>query len=315
MQVDTAENGEIALLKLKQTQYDCVLMDVQMPVMDGYETTRNLRKQADCAKLPVIAMTANVMNVDRDKCLKAGMDDFIGKPILPGTLYAVLTKWIKPKQSDEVHATDSLATSEDIPFLYGIDSQLGLQHTAGDKVVYRKILQKFAENHANSMTEISLALTAKNTPTARQFVHTLKGLAGSLGATSLQGHLQRLEESLAEQGANIQNTAAVSKLISMATQELNRIINSIQSTIPTLEPDFKQNQGFSKLETQHQLRILLNKLQNFDSDADQQLDFIWSGIKDQSLIGALASIRKQIAQYQFDKAALAVKTLIDFPER
>lgn len=315
LQVDTAENGEIALLKLKQTQYDCVLMDVQMPVMDGYETTRNLRKQPDCANLPVIAMTANVMNVDREKCLEAGMDDFIGKPILPGTLYAVLTKWITPKNIEETHAPNASDSTEDIPYLYGIDSRLGLRHTAGDKTVYRKILQKFAENHANSMSEISQALTAKNPPAARQLVHTLKGLAGSLGAASLQGHLQRLEESLAEQGANVQNTPAASKLIGLATQELNRIINSIQSTIPALEPDFKHNRGFSATETRHQLRILLDKLQNFDSDTDRQLDFILSGIKEPSLIDALISIRKQIAQYQFVEAAAAVKPLIDFPER
>lgn len=314
LQVDTAENGEIALLKLKQTRYDCVLMDVQMPVMDGYETTRNIRKHPEYAQLPVIAMTANVMSVDRDKCLEAGMDDFIGKPILPGTLYAVLTKWIKPINAPDADAAGSPDAGDNIPFLYGIDSQLGLQHTAGDKVVYRKVLQKFAENHANSMNEISQALTAKNAPAARQLVHTLKGLAGSLGATSLQGHLLRLEESLAEQGANIQNTPAASKLIGLATQELTRAINSIQSTIPVLEPDFKQNPRFSTAETQHQLRILLDKLQNFDSDADQQLDSIWTGTQDQSLVEALTTIRKQIAQYQFEEAALAVKTLIDFPE-
>lgn len=315
LQVDTAENGEIALLRLQQTQYDCVLMDVQMPVMDGYETTRCLRKQPDCTKLPVIAMTANVMNVDRDKCLEAGMDDFIGKPIMPEVLYAALTKWIKPKDNGNMPTERSPDRTEEIPFLNGINSHLGLQHTAGDKTVYRKVLQKFATNHVNSMNEISEALTTKNLPAARQLVHTLKGLAGSLGASSLQGHLQRLEESLAEQGTNIQNAPTTSKLINLATQELNRIINSIQSTIPALEPDFKHRQKFSSSETQHQLRILLDKLQAFDSDADQQLDFILSGICDQLLIDTLTSVRKQIAQYQFVEAALAVRPLVNFPER
>ncbi|AEG02112.1 PAS domain-containing protein [Methylomonas methanica] len=315
LQVDTAENGEIALLKLKQTQYDCVLMDVQMPVMDGYETTRCLRKQPDCTNLPVIAMTANVMNVDRDKCLEAGMDDFIGKPIMPGILYAALTKWIKPRDNGDMPTERSPDHVEEIPFLYGINSQLGLQHTAGDKAVYRKVLQKFATNHANSMNEISEALTTENLSAARQLVHTLKGLAGSLGANSLQGHLQRLEESLAEQGTNIQNAPTINKLINLAAQELSRVINSIQSTIPALEPDFKHKQKFSSSEIQHQLRILLDKLQAFDSDADQQLDFILSGIYDPLLIDTLTSVRKQIAQYQFVEAALAVRPLIDSPER
>lgn len=96
LQVDVAENGQTALNKLRINTYDCVLMDVQMPVMDGYLATRHLRQMEACKNLPVIAMTANAMTGDRQLCLEAGMVDFISKPILPGTLYAVLLKWIKP---------------------------------------------------------------------------------------------------------------------------------------------------------------------------------------------------------------------------
>ncbi|OAH99055.1 hybrid sensor histidine kinase/response regulator [Methylomonas methanica] len=96
LQVDIAENGELALDKLRHTDYDCVLMDVQMPVMDGYQATRLLRQIPACRDIPVIAMTANVMNGDHQHCLAAGMNDFIGKPILPATLYEALLKWIKP---------------------------------------------------------------------------------------------------------------------------------------------------------------------------------------------------------------------------
>jgi CheY-like chemotaxis protein len=95
--VDIAENGAIALERLKFQQYDCVLMDVQMPVLDGYEATQQLRRIKACKDLPVIAMTANAMKDDRQKCLDAGMNDFISKPILPPALYALLLKWIKPK--------------------------------------------------------------------------------------------------------------------------------------------------------------------------------------------------------------------------
>jgi signal transduction histidine kinase/CheY-like chemotaxis protein len=96
LQVDIAENGELALAKLRHNNYDCVLMDVQMPVMDGYQATRLLRQIPACRDIPVIAMTANVMNGDHQHCLSAGMNDFIGKPILPATLYEALLKWIKP---------------------------------------------------------------------------------------------------------------------------------------------------------------------------------------------------------------------------
>ncbi|WKJ90632.1 ATP-binding protein [Methylomonas montana] len=103
LQVDIAENGELALNKLRQNEYDCVLMDVQMPVMDGYQATRLLRQIPSCRDMPVIAMTANVMNSDYQHCLAAGMNDFIGKPILPATLYEALLKWIKPNADEPIN--------------------------------------------------------------------------------------------------------------------------------------------------------------------------------------------------------------------
>lgn len=311
LQVDTAENGEIALLKLKQNTYDCVLMDVQMPKMDGYETTRNLRRLPECSDLPVIAMTANVMSVDRQKCQQAGMDDFIGKPILPETLYSVLIKWIKiqPPQNP------LLSDSPELPFMYGIDNAVGLEHTAGDKKVYRKILQKFAENHTGSMREITQALEEDNTSVVYQQVHTLKGLAGSLGALSLHNHLQRLEESLAETNSNVQNIRTIDNLIAITTLEFNRVVNSIKSTLPTIEPILEPKPTLSLNDIKRELQILLDKLQAFDSDADQQLDLILSSVEDQALMNELLLIRKQIANYQFVDAAQALTPLLDFPAR
>ncbi|MDD1621661.1 MAG: ATP-binding protein, partial [Methylococcaceae bacterium] len=96
LQVDVAENGERALEKLATNRYDCVLMDVQMPVMDGCRATQVLRTMEGCTQVPVIAMTANAMNDDRNQCFEAGMNDFIAKPILPKILYEMLLKWIKP---------------------------------------------------------------------------------------------------------------------------------------------------------------------------------------------------------------------------
>ncbi len=96
LQVDVAENGERALEKLTHNRYDCVLMDVQMPVMDGCRATQHLRTMDGCKNVPVIAMTANAMDDDRDQCFEMGMDDYIAKPILPKTLYEMLLKWVRP---------------------------------------------------------------------------------------------------------------------------------------------------------------------------------------------------------------------------
>jgi len=315
-QVDCAENGEIALSKLAEHHYDCVLMDVQMPVMDGYQATRNLRKLPHCAALPVIAMTANVMNDDRNKCLQAGMDDFIGKPILPETLYSTLVKWVKPNRVVNDMISSIPHNNEEIPYLYGIDTAIGLVHTAGDTAVYRKILQKFAENHADSMSEVEQTLAAGNKASARQLVHTLKGLAGSLGAIQLQGHLIRLEESLADSDSNIENGLMINKLCQLTHAEFTRVINGIRGTLSAAATALPKPQRlFSATETDEQLKILLEKLQAFDSDADQQLELILSSINDTALIDALLQIKKQIANYRFVDAGLALSRLLDLSDR
>ncbi|MGY6276639.1 PAS domain-containing protein [Methylomonas sp. MgM2] len=310
LQVDTAENGEIALSKLRQNQYDCVLMDLQMPVMDGYQTVHKLRKLSNCTSIPVIAMTANVMSDDRKRCLQAGMDDFIGKPILPATLYAALIKWIKPERMSNTEFDQFPELKDDIPYLYGIDHSIGLLHTAEDKSVFRNVLRKFAENHIDDMDEIGQALYDNNKSLARQLVHTLKGLAGSIGAVQLQGHLIRLEELLLQTDANATLT---SKLVSLATVELSRIIHSIQTSLPGAEvATLKREKSFSAAETKHQLEILLDKLQAFDSDADQQLELVLANTTQSSLTQELNRIKNQIADYQFVDAANALKKILDF---
>ncbi|MDD2760345.1 MAG: PAS domain-containing protein, partial [Methylomonas sp.] len=307
LQIDTAENGEIALSKLKRTRYDCILMDVQMPKMDGYQTTRLLRQLPDCGDIPVIAMTANVMSADRNRCLQAGMNDFIGKPILPETLFTTLLKWIKPIRASRL--TDLDSTNAPIPTLYGIDSAIGLLHTAEDKKIYRKILQKFAENHAHSVSEIEMALAANDSATARQLVHTLKGLAGSLGAILLQELLTHLEEALEKTGSTAE---PVVKLLTQTGTELNKIIASIQAVLPMTDRTAgKPEKIFSATETQQQLQLLLAKLQAFDSNADRQLEHLLSGIADNALISRLGPIKAQIANYRFVDAANALSKLLE----
>ena len=305
--VDTAVNGEQALIKLRQNRYDCVLMDVQMPLLDGYQTTRRLRQLAELEQLPVIAMTANVMQDDRAKCLQAGMNDFIGKPILPEQLYATLLKWVKPADHmpAQSNAPDT-ANQTTIPFLCGINTAVGLQHTADNAEVYQKILKKFAANHPQTIGEIKRALIYADYEKAHRLVHTLKGLAGSLGALQLQGQLASLEESLDNPDPN----GNTDQLINAAEQEMNKIICSINSTLDEPLPS-ASHATFSSAETHRQLIVLLSKLKAFDSDADKNLETILASSNDSALRGELAPIRQQIARYQFVDAANALSQLLD----
>ncbi|WP_225616356.1 PAS domain-containing hybrid sensor histidine kinase/response regulator [Methylomonas albis] len=313
LQVDVAENGEIALNKLQQSTYDCVLMDVQMPVMDGYQTTQRLRAIPGCQTLPVIAMTANAMSNDRNKCLQADMDDFVSKPILPETLYAALAKWILPRagENTQTNLNGDEPETRLLPYLYGIDTTVGLQHTAGNRTVYRKVLLKFAENHADTINDIDQAFAYNDYDKAYQLVHTLKGLVGSLGALPLQSHLVRLEESLVDYRPNIANVPHIDSNIAATTLEMTKVINSINSTLVNNEQVGNGQPNFSILETRQQLAILINKLQTFDSDADLQLDRILARIDEKTLTQSLLPIKKQIANYQFVDAAQALNHILE----
>ena len=163
------------------------------------------------------------------------------------------------------------------------------------------------------MRDIEQALAGNNIAAAQKLIHTLKGLAGSLGANQLQGHLLRLEESLAGSNTNAENKLIVNKLVTLIAIELNQIINSIQTTLPPIEVEILPRKTvFSVDEIQRQLKILLDKLQAFDSDADQQLELILSNITQPHLNQELGLIKKHIANYQFVDAANALKQILDF---
>lgn len=306
--VDCAENGQLALDKLAENSYDCVLMDVQMPVMDGYQATRELRKLETPNYLPVVAMTANVLGDARAKCLQAGMDDFIGKPILPDTLYATLLKWVRPTTANSVSAPPlrSPQHTEPFPSLYGIDTALGLQHTAGNATVYRKVLLKFADNHRQTLSEVRQYLQEKNFELAHRSVHSLTSLAGSLGARNLYKSLLEFE-SCFEQGFY----SEINRLLSTIEPELKQILDNIKDTLTLTDAPRTIDQPISASEVTQQLSVLLRKLQGFDSDADQQIEAILHSTRDQVLLEELKTIKKMTENYRYVDACQRVTQLLN----
>ncbi|MEO5364488.1 MAG: response regulator, partial [Magnetococcus sp. DMHC-8] len=149
LQVEIANNGMEAIEKLQQGAFDLVLMDVQMPVMDGYEATRRLRREERFRDLPIIAMTANAMKGDREICLSAGMSDYLSKPIDPRNLYAILAKWAPavtvPETAPDPEAGGPPASGS-FPPLPGLDTQTGLRNMGGSAALYWDILAKFVHN-------------------------------------------------------------------------------------------------------------------------------------------------------------------------
>ena len=196
--VDLAENGQIALNKVRAADYDIVLMDMQMPVMDGVTATREIRKEERLKDLPVVAMTANVMQGDRDRCMAAGMNDHVAKPIDPETLWKALLKWIKPYQSAaavvEVRPQVEVDVDVDLPStIEGLDMADGLRRVLGKKSLYLSMLRKFIAGQKTVVTEILKALDGDSWNAAERLTHTLKGVSGTIGAIGLQQLAEKLE--------------------------------------------------------------------------------------------------------------------------
>jgi PAS domain S-box-containing protein len=188
-EVTLAEQGQQALDILARQRFDCVLMDCQMPVMDGYSATRALRRQPALHDLPVIAMTANAMVGDRDKALAAGMDDHIPKPIDVEHMYAVIARWLGRRPA---------AAPGGMGMLPGIDTRAGLAMMAGDLRLYRRLLRLFRDDFADFPARFGATLACGDREGARRLAHTLKGTAANLGAGALQRVATDLEQACGE---------------------------------------------------------------------------------------------------------------------
>jgi PAS domain S-box-containing protein len=198
--VELAENGQLALDKIRINDYDIVLMDMQMPVMDGIKATEEIRKEIRFNNLPVVAMTANAMERDRERCMAAGMNDHVAKPIEPEELWKALLKWIKPRHPVAAALKAKVrALAEDVAVpmdIKGLDMVNGLRRVLGKKKLYLLMLRKFVAGQRLAVEEITKALDENNRDLAERLAHTLKGVSGNIGASSLQQLAEKIETSI-----------------------------------------------------------------------------------------------------------------------
>ena len=199
--VAVANHGQEALDRLKEQDFDLVLMDMQMPVMDGVAATEAIRKNPAWAKLPVIAMTANVMAADIAKCKVAGMNDHIGKPIDVKEMFATLSRWAQtrvisasaPEPVAVAQVVEAVALPEGIE---GLDIASGLSRVEGNRALYRKLLLMFRSNQSAMVQTSRAALAQGDIAAAERYAHTLKGVAGNIGAAAVQDAARQLETAL-----------------------------------------------------------------------------------------------------------------------
>ena len=206
--VETVNNGVEAVRAVQETRYDAVLMDIQMPEMDGYQATRRIRSEPRFETLPIIAMTAHAMPEEQKKCLAAGMNAHLAKPIQPERLYATLTQWIGPMVVPDV-GKEGDGDQRPLPQLPGMDTVAGLQRMGGNRAGFLGLLIRFREDHAETATELQNALAQGDRRTAHRLAHTIKGVAGTIGAEALQRASAVLENVLDPDDGQEQTQAAL----------------------------------------------------------------------------------------------------------
>ena len=197
--VDLAHDGQEAVDKVNANTYDCVLMDVQMPVMDGYTATEQIRGKPQFSDLPVLAMTANAMPQDRLRGAEAGMNAYIPKPIDPDELYRALLQWIAPGNRDydeESFAVeqDAEVAGDDLPdALPGINISEGLARVGGNATLYRSLMKDLCRDYADAAQRIEGMLADDDSDGAVQLAHKLRGIARNLGAYALGDCAEAIE--------------------------------------------------------------------------------------------------------------------------
>jgi len=305
--VELAENGAIAVAKVKEAPWDLVLMDMQMPVMDGVTATRAIR---DLGKtLPVVAMTANAMESDRQRCLDAGMNDHLAKPIDPDELEAALLRWIKAPASIDVAATtgasttgDGASPTEDIGIptdIPGLDVVAGLKRVRGKTPLFRDLLGKFVAGQADAGARIGADLAVGDRESALRTAHTLKGIAGNIGASGIQQAAAVVEAAIKD--GNEPDLDALS-------EPLGALISALSARLP--EPAAPPTSDGNADEVLARLKALL-------VDNDPEAEDLVDGNIDllrAALPGKADRVAGLIRNFDFDKALALLDTRPQLPE-
>ncbi|MBE1302234.1 MAG: response regulator [Alteromonadaceae bacterium] len=291
--VTIAENGQEALDILSENTFDGVLMDCQMPVMDGYTAAREIRQVPEWENLPVLAMTANAMAGDREKVLDAGMNDHIAKPISVNEMFITMAKWITP--SNPTHVTEKTveaAPEIDIPQLPSVDVERGLATTQNNKALYLKLLRRFSESNQNFGSEFNNAVEHNDDETAIRLAHTLKSTAGNIGAMTVYELAKQLEAALKQEEDRAQD---IFHSLLDALSDVLMGLTAIQER--KVVQEYVDPEKIAELVSQ-----LEEQIEDYDTDASETIKELETLISEQTLLQPLKQLIGAVHAYDFEGA-------------
>jgi two-component system, sensor histidine kinase and response regulator len=226
LQIDTAGNGAEALQALSSISYDLVFMDVQMPVMDGIEAVKQIRSGSGVlnSKVPVIAMTAHAFDEDRQRCLDAGMDDFLSKPVIPGALAETLERWLG--RTDDSPGAGRSESSERQNFTHAFNRTELLHRMMGDEDLMRGIIRTFIEDIPEQARLLREASRSDDFKDIERLSHTIKGACANLGAAKM-----RDAAFVVEQAARKQNRQIITAVLPDLEKELALLLEILNAEV------------------------------------------------------------------------------------
>jgi len=327
LDVTIANNGQEAVLKVQGSNFDLVLMDIQMPVMDGYIATMEIRNFTETTgdskynEIPIIAMTAHAMTRDIRKSVKAGMNDHITKPIVLDQFYSTLLKWIEPKHKDKFVDEDiqKVKKSDEndirIPVLDGIDIEDGLNRIAGNRKLYKELLFKFRNHNENFIDQLEEALSSGKKEESIRIVHTLKGVSGNIGVNELFLLTSKLEALLRDEKSD---NALIDRQIEMVSKELSKTLSaigdyerSLLSVLPKSgEGDIKERET-NLPEILSQLDLLKEHIENYNADIGEYFETIEGKLRGIGFDLELSKLKIFIEEYNFESALEMMKRIVN----
>lgn len=313
MAVRIANNGKEAVEMVKAGNFDAVLMDIQMPVMGGFEATQEIRRDERFKDLPIIAMTAHAMAGDREKSIEVGMNDHVTKPIDPDQLISALVKWIKPGDRETSEAvpessSESRKVEDVLPAeLPGISIASGLGRVAGNRQLYSKLLCKFKDGQENAVEQIEAALQVDDVETAARLAHTVKGVSGNLGGENLYQAAAELEKAIKE-GKNLDLVMAE------FDAQLKVVMDGIKLVEKRLTAQQEpENSGAEVRVDTEAVRTLLQEIaQLLESDlteAMNRLEALNRHLANSSVHEEFKRLEKQVENFDTDSALKTVETI------
>jgi CheY-like chemotaxis protein len=315
MQVRVADNGLVALELLQKETFDVVLMDVQMPVMDGYGATRRIREQEKYSSLPIIAMTASAIMGDREKCLSAGMNDYISKPIDSREMFSVISRWIVSADQESQAISSEPVEVHDLPdCLPGIDIRYGLSRIDNNMQLYRRILVSFNKDQCDIVDQMQAALDQSDTQTVERLAHTLKGIGGTIGAKGLQVAAEMVERLLKE---DVEDLSVLNSGLGLLEMEIARVLESSaeiiqQEQVPAVSTNAVQAgepQAISS-EIKALLAEIAVKIEENDMAAVDLLEENGESFLPLEKYTQFSEVRERLAEFDFKDAGRAMQMLL-----